>query len=97
MYILKAVKAGLVELTTTSARWIGGTQALLAYFCQRVYCENDNGTDNGQPFPESALNQFWGASRLGKARSQNANNKNTNGKPKGHQNIDNLFEYEAAN
>jgi hypothetical protein len=95
-YISKAVKAGLVELTSTGGKWIGGTKVLLAYFCKRLFCENDNGTDNRQPFPEAALNQYWNVSRLGRACSQIISNKSGNGKPKNHQIIDILFSKEAT-
>ena len=89
-YILKAVEAGLAEHTATGMKWKGKTQMLLAYFCQRVWCETDEGKDNRQPFPEKALNQFWGCSRLGKARTQYISNKN-GGKPGNFETIDKLF------
>ena len=52
-----------------------------------VFCKDDEGKDNGLKFPESALNKLFGEDRLGKARSQLADNKK-----QGYEDIDRLFD-----
>ena len=84
-YIGKAIEKGFIASTGDNLKW-SGTKASLAYFLSRIYCEDEKGKDNGSVFPESALNKLFGEDRLGKARSQLANNKK-----QGYANIDNLF------
>ncbi len=85
-----AVDAGLIKPVEDKLQWVDGRMSRLAYFCQEVYCKDDNGHDNGGPFPEKALNALFGVSRLGKARSQLASNKN-GVKPAKSMDIDNIF------
>jgi hypothetical protein len=63
------------------------TKALLAYFLEkyRVDCGLTY-------FPEMEFNEMFGEERLGKARSQLADNKHGDGKPKGYEIIDSLFD-----
>lgn len=86
-YFQKAIGRGLIIRNNDKMEWVGGSDARLAYFCQEVYCKDENGRDNGQNFPEKALNTLFGKSRLGKARSQFVSN--NGGTPK---NIDDLDE-----
>jgi hypothetical protein len=88
-YFGKAISGGLIQRTAQGYTWVKGRDSMLAYFAQRVFCENSDGSDNGRAFPESALNKLFNKSRLGKARSQLANNKS--GKPVGYGTIDALF------
>ena len=57
---------------------------------QRIYIPDATGAD-GKQFPETPLNGLFSESRLGEAQRTLANNKNTNGKPRGYQVIDGLF------
>jgi len=95
IYFLKAIEAGLMESTHNGFEW-KDSQALLAYFTEKIYCKTFDGKDNGKNYPETALNKLFNRSRLGKARSQLADNKSTNGKPKRYDTIDKLFENEAT-
>ena len=82
----RAEKAGIIESTQTGYRKKGISKALLAYFLQRVYLQ-DNRT--GVLFPDKELSALFNESRLGAAVTSLMNNKN--GKPKGYKQIDDLF------
>lgn len=86
-YIGKAIEAGFIASTGEGLKW-SMTKAKLAYFLQRIYCIDDNGKDNGQRFPESALDELFGVNRLGKARSQLADHK----VKMNYEDIDSLFD-----
>ena len=73
-YIGKAIEKGFIASTGSSLKRTQ-SKAKLAYFLEKVFCKDDKGKDNGQKFPESALNKLCNEDRLGKARSQLANNK----------------------
>lgn len=86
----KAIQKGLMEIDGSSYKWLR-SKALLAYFTQIIYCKEANGKDNGAQYPETALEALFKESRLGKARSQIADNKGGGGgKPKNFQIIDDL-------
>ena len=82
----RAEKAGIIESTQTGYRKKGISKALLAYFLQRVYLQ-DNRT--GVLFPDKELSGLFNESRLGAAVTSLMNNKH--GKPKGYKQIDDLF------
>ena len=82
----RAEKAGIIERKQTGYRKKGISKALLAYFLQRVYLQ-DNRT--GVLFPDKELSALFNESRLGAAVTSLMNNKN--GKPKGYKQIDDLF------
>lgn len=85
-YIGLAIKKGFIASTDSILKW-KLSKARLAYFLFRVFCKDDEGKDNGLKFPESALNRLFGEDRLGKARSQLADNKK-----QGYEDIDRLFD-----
>lgn len=85
-YIGMAIEKGFIASTDGILKW-RQTKARLAYFLSRVFCEDDEGKDNGLKFPESALNRLFREDRLGKARSQLADNKK-----QGYKDIDRLFD-----
>ena len=66
------------------------SKAQLAYMLQRIYLPDATGAD-GKQFPETALNELFDERRLGEALRKLADNKNTDGKPRGYQVIDQLF------
>ncbi|MFR9590317.1 MAG: hypothetical protein SNH66_05845 [Rikenellaceae bacterium] len=92
----KAVEVGLMKMQGDYYKWLNKSKARLAYMLEKIYCID------GRDFPEDALNTLFQEGRLGKARSQLANNKgndadkNSAGKPKGYQTIDILFEDKEA-
>ena len=88
-YFNKAISLGYLETTETGYKSRFRSKALLAYFLEWVFCKDENGKDNGQPFPETEVNNLFDETRLGKARGQCINNKN--GKPTGYKIIDELF------
>ena len=85
-YIGLAIEKGFIASTDSILKW-KLSKARLAYFLFRVFCKDDEGKDNGLKFPESALNRLFGEDRLGKARSQLADNKK-----QGYEDIDRLFD-----
>ena len=86
----KAIEKGLIVVFDNGLRKQGISKAQLAYMLQRIYIPDATGAD-GKKFPETALNGLFSESRLGEAQRTLANNKNTNGKPRGYQVIDGLF------
>lgn len=85
-YIGLAIEKGFIAPTDSILKW-KQSKARLAYFLFRIFCKDDEGKDNGLKFPESALNRLFGEDRLGKARSQLADNKK-----QGYEDIDRLFD-----
>lgn len=86
----KAIEKGLIVVFDNGLKKQGISKAQLAYMLQRIYIPDATGAD-GKQFPETALNSLFGESRLGEALRKLADNKNTNGKPRGYQVIDGLF------
>ena len=91
----KAIKSGLITKKDTGYKWMGKSKALLAYMCERIYLPKYDIQTSIVSFPETALNNLFGVTRLGKARYQISGNKKTGGKPVGFEIIDKLFD-EAA-
>lgn len=91
-YFSLAINEGFISYSNGMYKSNFRTKALLAYFLELVFCYNDNGCDNGAVFPDKALNILFSESRLGKARTQLTNNKNGDGKPKGYDIVDRLFQ-----
>ena len=91
-YFSLAINEGFISYSNGAYKSNFRTKALLAYFLELVFCYNDNGCDNGAVFPDKALNILFSESRLGKARTQLTNNKNGDGKPKGYEMVDKLFQ-----
>lgn len=83
-YLRKAIEAGIIIQTDIGYKKNGITKAQLAYLCRCIFGDAS--------FPDAELSVLFGESRLGKANSQLLNNKEGNGKPKGFQDIDRLFE-----
>ena len=88
-YFSKAIAANLISQTSNGFQWVDNIKSRLAYFCQEVFCKDDQGKDNQLPFPETELNTLFNVTRLGQSRTQLANNKTC--KPNNHSDIDNLF------
>jgi hypothetical protein len=86
----KAIEKGLIVVFDNGLKKQGISKAQLAYMLQRIYIPDATGAD-GKQFPETALNGLFDESRLGEALRKLADNKNTNGKPRGYQVIDGLF------
>ena len=86
----KAIEKGLIVVFGNGLKKQGISKAQLAYMLQRIYIPDATGAD-GKQFPETALNGLFDESRLGEALRKLADNKNTNGKPRGYQVIDGLF------
>jgi hypothetical protein len=86
----KAIEKGLIVVFDNGLKKQGISKAQLAYMLQRIYIPDATGAD-GKQFPETALNSLFGESRLGEALRKLADNKNTNGKPRGYKIIDELF------
>lgn len=86
----KAIEKGLIVVFDYGLKKQGISKAQLAYMLQRIYIPDATGAD-GKQFPETALNGLFDESRLGEALRKLADNKNTNGKPRGYQVIDGLF------
>jgi len=86
----KAIEKGLIVVFDNGLKKLGISKAQLAYMLQRIYIPDATGAD-GKQFPETALNGLFDESRLGEALRKLADNKNTNGKPRGYQVIDGLF------
>ena len=91
-YFNKAIEAGIIAKTDTGYEKMKITKAQLAYFLELVFCRDDAGKDNHKDFPEKRLSILFGESRLGRARGQCADNKKNNGKPKGYETIEKIFE-----
>lgn len=91
-YFSLAINEGFISYSNGAYKSNFRTKALLAYFLELVFCYNDNGCDNGAVFPDKALNNLFSENRLGKARTQLTNNKNGDGKPKGYEMVDKLFQ-----
>jgi len=84
-YFPKAIDDGLICYHNNKyTRGANVSKALLAYFLRCIYKEGD--------FPDKELSLLFGESRLGKAVSQNMNNKTGYGKPRGYERVDKLFE-----
>lgn len=83
-YCHKAIEKGYLEKTLTGYKRKGWTKAQLAYFLGHFL--NQDGT-----FPDKDYCQMFNESRLSKALTQLADNKNGDGKPKGYNNIDELL------
>ena len=79
----KAIESDLIEICGDRLKW-KKSKALLAYFLGNFL--KQDGT-----FPDKHYCLMFGESRLGKALSQLADNKNGNGKPRGYEEIDNLL------
>ena len=86
----KAIEKGLIVVFDNGLKKQGISKAQLAYMLQRIYIPDATGAD-GKQLPETALNGLFDESRLSEAVGKLANNKNTNGKPRGYQVIDGLF------
>lgn len=86
----RAIEKGLIKVQGDAYKRNGISKAQLAYMLQRIYLPDATGAD-GKQFPETALNGLFDESRLGEALRKLADNKNTNGKPRGYQVIDGLF------
>jgi hypothetical protein len=86
----KAIEKGLIVVFDNGLKKQGISKAQLAYMLQRIYIPDATGAD-GKQFPETALNSLFGENRLGEALRKLADNKNTNGKPRGYKIIDELF------
>jgi hypothetical protein len=86
----KAIEKGLIVVFGNGLKKQGISKAQLSYMLQRIYIPDATGAD-GKQFPETALNGLFDESRLGEALRKLADNKNTNGKPRGYQVIDGLF------
>lgn len=85
-YCKKAVTNGYLEECgdgkyTRTHRW---SKALLAYFLEHFL-------ENGR-LPETKYNLMFNESRLGKALTQTKNNKHGDGKPRGFEKVDQLFQ-----
>lgn len=91
-YFSLAINEGFISYSNGVYKSKFRTKALLAYFLKLVFCYNDNGCDNEAVFPDKALNILFSESRLGKAKTQLINNKNGDGKPKGYEAVDKLFQ-----
>ena len=85
-YCEKAVEMGYKKKEGTGYRRVEGkmTKAQLAYMLG-FFLNSDNN------FPEKEYDVMFSESRLSKANSQLANNKNGYGKPKGYEKIDELL------
>lgn len=102
-YFSKAIEANIITKTDTGYSMGSAikTKALLAYFLELVFCRNEAGKDNGIDFPDDDVSTLFRTTRLGKARSQYANNKGKKprvpdaaydgGKPTGYNIIDKIF------
>lgn len=104
-YFSKAIEASIITQKGTGkdTRYSKAaiTKAQLAYFLELVFCRDEAGKDNGIDFPDDAVSTLFDATRLGKARSQYANNKGkkprvpdaayNGGKPRGYEIIDKIF------
>lgn len=88
-YFAKAEEMGYLERTGTGYKSNFKTKVLLAYFLELVFCRDDNNKNNCMNFPETALNELFQKKRLGQARGQIYNN--DNGKPKGYEIVDEIF------
>lgn len=84
-YFPKAIEAGIIKRTKSGYLKLVSSKALLAYFLNKVYSV---GT-----FPDTALNLLFNESRL-KQSIYRTNEGNKNGKPKGYELIDELFDEE---
>lgn len=85
-YFPKALKAGFIKKTTKGYKRVKGlTKALLAYFLEKVYCDE---------FPETALNLLFGEKELSRAVYGYKYIKGDDGKPRNSDNVDKLFENE---
>lgn len=82
----KSIKMGYMEKTETGYRW-NESKVLLAYLIERLYCKNV--TDE---FPNTAMCNLFGEIGLKQAQNQYKGNKKTDGKPRGFEKIDALFE-----
>lgn len=92
----KAIEAGLIVSTESGYEWKGKSNALLAYFCGKIYCgdtlekdtvTNENIVKKGSAFfPEMALCTMFGVKNLGQSRLQ------IQRPPRGYEEIDILFE-----
>ena len=82
---------GYLERTNTGYKSKFKTKVLLAYFLELVFCRGDNNKDNHMKFPDTALSELFQENRLGKARGQTKGNKNGDGKPKGFEIVDEIF------
>lgn len=91
-YFSLAINEGFISYSNGMYKSNFRTKALLAYFLERVFCYDDSGCDNGADFPDKELNILFSESRLGKARTQLTNNMNGDGKPKGYEIVDRLFQ-----
>lgn len=83
-YCQKAIEKGYLEKTETGYKRVNLSKAQLAYFLDHF--RNHDGT-----FPDKKYSILFNESRLGKASSQLADNKNGDGKPMGYEVIDELF------
>ena len=90
-YFAKAEEMGYLERTNTGYKSKFKTKVLLAYFLELVFCRGDNNKDNHMKFPDTALSELFQENRLGKARGQTNGNKNGDGKPKGFEIVDEIF------
>lgn len=84
-YCQKAIEKGYIVKVADGYRRDRWTKALLAYFLARF--PSSDGT-----FPDREYSILFAESRLGKALSQLADNKNGDGKPRGYEKVDELFQ-----
>ena len=63
-YFNKALSLGWMEKTEAGFKW-KKSKAELAYFCEKIYCPNQQGR-----FPETALNKLFNVTRLQSALSK---------------------------
>lgn len=91
MYYNKAIEAGIIERQGNGYKKKKGiTKALLAYFLGKIFTPDPK--KDGAKFPETKLNALFDEKRLGEAFRKLVFNKYANGKPKGYEKIDKLFE-----
>ncbi len=90
-YFPKAIEAGIIVQEGEKYHKKNISKALLAYFLDLVFCRNNDGKYNHKNFPDKQLSNLFEESRLGQTLRQCIGNKNTNGKPKGYETIDELF------
>lgn len=90
-YFSKAIEAGVIVQKGEKYQKRDISKAQLAYFLDLVFCRNNDGKYNHKNFPDKQLSNLFKESRLGQTLRQCIDNKNTDGKPKGYETIDELF------
>ena len=93
-YFPKAIEASIITQKGTGektyySKKAGITQKQLAYFLKLVFCQDEEGKDNGKDFPNKETNELFWTSDLRHTVSALMNNKE--GKPRGYKIIDKIF------